>query len=607
MSKKNKNKNFKISEQELNAPPINTIPDIIGGDFNYEENDIDLYQEIIDSSPKRDEKIRILFTTEASYLKTGFSTYLREVFKRLHQTGKYELAELGSYGQPARTHALAAQIPWKYYHNMPANATEEQEFQKDFRENQFGKWKLDYVLADFKPDIVLCHRDHWMDTHVLKSKLRDNCLVFWMPTVDGYPQKWEWLRDYGKVDRLMAYSYFGKRVLETQSRLPIARHMGSKQLDVHSVIQPGVDVDVFKPLANDEAFKVFNIDPKQYRFVGTVMRNQQRKLFDRIIQSFSTFKRRYPNESKNVNLLLHTSIPDVGWDIQECLLRAGVMQYTFLSYLCVQCSKFAIAKWSGSPIDCPFCGGQKTFRTPNTQVGFPDEQFRLIFNLMDVYIQGSIAEGDGMPVNEAKACGVPVLCSDYSALYEKARNGGAIPIQNDTLYTESETMQWRSLFDRQDLVKKLAKLFRDPKYREKLSRQARECAVKYYNWDLTAKKWEAAIDSAPIKDRSKTWNAPVEIKEYVEHRAPGNLSNEEFVEWCYKNILRRDGVDPDGMKTWRGVLENNQATRDQLEDHFRKLVDEENKAKLYKTNAKMLNPDPVERVKAQIEAYENGD
>ncbi len=44
-----------------------------------------------------EEKRRILFIGEASFLATGFSTYWNEVIKRLHKTNEFEIAEMGSY------------------------------------------------------------------------------------------------------------------------------------------------------------------------------------------------------------------------------------------------------------------------------------------------------------------------------------------------------------------------------------------------------------------------------------------------------------------------------------------------------------------------------
>ena len=43
-------------------------------------------------------KKRILFCSEATFLNTGYATYTREILKYLHGTGKYEIAEMASYG-----------------------------------------------------------------------------------------------------------------------------------------------------------------------------------------------------------------------------------------------------------------------------------------------------------------------------------------------------------------------------------------------------------------------------------------------------------------------------------------------------------------------------
>ena len=44
-------------------------------------------------------KKKILFCSEASYLNTGYATYSREIIRRLHASGKYEVAEFASYGK----------------------------------------------------------------------------------------------------------------------------------------------------------------------------------------------------------------------------------------------------------------------------------------------------------------------------------------------------------------------------------------------------------------------------------------------------------------------------------------------------------------------------
>lgn len=624
---------------------VRRIPNILGADFDFEQNSIEYWQNIIDKAPKRDHKTRVLMTCEASFLHTGFSRYCQQLLKRLHASGKYEIAELASYGGPADKDERAAEVPWKYYHTMFDNIFEQEEYQSD-EENQFGKSKLTFALADFKPDIVICIRDWWMDRHVLENPLRGKIHVMWMPTVDGYPQKWEWLMDYQNVDTLCAYSHFGKRVLESQSSWEIAKtRKVSKKFKVKAVCQPGVDLAVYKPMPSDEAKKMFSI-PDHFKFCGSVMRNQPRKLFPRIIEAFGIFKREFREESRNVNLLLHTSIPDVGWDggqgFMETIEREGLGRYVYFTYICNHCNHMLINPFIPSILippnnaaQCPKCN-QMALKTPNTQKAYEPEHLNMVYNLMDVYIQGSIAEGDGMPVNEAKAAGVPCLISDYSALSEKANNGGAMPIANDTMFNEGGgcpdcdsrrrggTMQWRSLFDRRDLARKLARLYTDENYRERMGFEARKCAEKYYNWDLVSKKWEALIDTAPIKDRSETWEGESVIRIATKKQAPNDLTDEEWLLWEYQNVLQRtekdketgkellddEGkpipvhkVDNDGMRTWIAHLKQG-ATRQELDVYFRSLMKDNERVAKVLADPKGSSMTPMERIAKEIEESE---
>jgi glycosyltransferase involved in cell wall biosynthesis len=60
---------------------------------------------------------------------------------------------------------------------------------------------------------------------------------------------------------------------------------------------------------------------------------------------------------------------------------------------------------------------------PTHRLGFvPDDDLAAIYNLASVYCQPSFAEGFGLPVLEALACGTPVACSNTHSLPEVATN-----------------------------------------------------------------------------------------------------------------------------------------------------------------------------------------
>src|SRR5688572_27198212 len=161
-------------------------------------------------------KKRVLFVGEASFLNTGFSTYYRELLPRLAETGKYEIAEFGSYAHTTDPRAAAfIKGRWEFYGNNPDTEEEQHLFnqgdeaQPGQNTNQFGKWRFEKVLADFRPDIVIDIRDWWMVSYQERSPFRKYFKWVVMPTVDSIPQKEEWIQTYRSANYVMAYSDFG--------------------------------------------------------------------------------------------------------------------------------------------------------------------------------------------------------------------------------------------------------------------------------------------------------------------------------------------------------------------------------------------------------------
>lgn len=592
------------------------VDKITGADF-VENDTITSLQSKIDNITISEQRRKVLFTGEASFLKTGFSTYYRHLLPRLHATNKFSIIEQGSYANDLD--AEAQKLPWKFYGVMPKNDAEAKIYgmvngkviNQDYNENQFGKWKLPYVLAKEKPDIVVSLTDEWMIRYIGQNPLRKNFTWLHLACVDSCNQKKDWLKTYSGPDHLLAYSHFGKRVLEEESRSLYHRANGIKPLTVQRVAQAGVETNIFRPIDKEEVKKIFGI-PSQYKFIGTVMRNQPRKLFPRIIEAFRLLKENHFDEVKNTLLFLHTSYPDVGWDIPEIVQQNGLHDHVVYTYLCVRCGRVAISNFIGSPTNCIFCHGANCFIMPNTKYGLPDDQFNLIYNLMDIYVQASIAGADEMPITEAKSAGTCCLVSDYAAMSEKTKNGGALPIKNATLYMEHETGQYRSMCDINDLKEKLLLLITNDALRNKLANEARECALKYYDWDLCAKKWEYELLNIPVKNRKDTWEKPIEIKTILNINEP-QLTNDflgikQWLDWCYINILKRPkGVDPEGLNYWSNIILKNQ-DRDKakldIKKHFTKMIEEENSINKLLIDPELANTNPIERTKHIIENIE---
>ena len=242
-------------------------------------------------------KKKVLFVSESHNMASGFGTYAKQVLPRLAATGKYELAEFASYGDFNAVNDL----DWLYFSNTPTTEEEQAIFNQNTA-NHFGLWRFDKVVMHFKPDIVLTYRDPWMDQWIAQSSNRPYFHWVWMPTVDSSPQKREWIENFGECDALLAYSEFGAKTMLEES---------NNKLNVIGCASPAIDPEIYKPVPSKRALrKSLGIDP-DINIVGTVMRNQRRKLFIELMRSFRIFLDKAPAEIADKTFLyLHTSYPE---------------------------------------------------------------------------------------------------------------------------------------------------------------------------------------------------------------------------------------------------------------------------------------------------------
>ena len=472
-------------------------------------------------------KPRILWCGESTFLHTGYAIYGREVLNRLYQTGKYEIAEFSAFGNP--DDPKIAELPWTYYSNMPTT-DEEWETYNSIPTNQFGVWRFEDVCIDFKPDIVCDTRDWWMLNHEGHSIFRPFFHWMIMPAIDSVPLQNEWIETFQNADTLFTYSEFGKEAIESAS-------CGSIKVD--NICPPSANPHAFFPVPDKDKQKdVFGF-MDDVQIIGTVMRNQKRKLYPDLISSFSEFCKRFPEISKNVYLYLHTSYPDIGWDIPRLINESGISHKIILTYCCAGCNHVFPSFLTNAISCCPICNSRKAMM-PNAQHAVPEEWLGSIMNCFDLYVQYSICEGFGMPQVEAAACGVPVMAMDYSAMSSVIKNLGGMPIKIRE-FREMETHTFRALPDNEDFISQLKDFFQLPKsVRLKLGHDTYNRCIKNYTWDETASKWEQAIDNVDLKDHNDTWLSQPDIHQIPENIPdPSVMSYDHFVSWCITNILNK--------------------------------------------------------------------
>jgi glycosyltransferase involved in cell wall biosynthesis len=470
-------------------------------------------------------KPRILFCSEATFLHTGYATYTREILKYLYSTEKYEIAELASYGEV--DDPRAKDIPWKFYGVSPGPKASKEEQDKYHANplNQFGEYIFEEVCLNFQPDVVCDIRDFWMLDFQERSPFRK--LFHWliMPTVDAAPQARQWISTYQSADACLTYSEWSGKVLQDQSGDQI-NYLGTSPPSAHPAYQPmdkaqcrndlGIDVDV--------------------KMIGTVMRNQRRKLYPDL---FKTFKSLLDAGAKNTYLYCHTSYPDLGWDIPELLQEYELSSHVYFTYVCTETNKPFASLFKGAKTQSPFTGNFAAVLS-NVQHGLSYEDLARVMNCFDVYVQYANSEGFGLPQVEAAACGIPLMSVDYSAMSSVVRKLGGVCLTPKALYKELETGCFRAVPDNDESARKLKEFFDStPEDKKAFSERVRANFLKHYQWEDSGKAWEKYIDTIDVSS-NRYIDTPLDIKKPAEMPSDESIKQitpSSMVYWLIVNVL----------------------------------------------------------------------
>tara|TARA_A100001201_G_scaffold143746_1_gene147168 strand:- start:5057 stop:6724 length:1668 start_codon:yes stop_codon:yes gene_type:complete len=467
---------------------------------------------------------KILMCTEAHWLPTGYSVYTKEVLRRLSRNPNFEIAELACY--VTQEEADTQNVPWRVIGNQPIKNGPDWEIYKSSPSSEFGEFKLNETLIDFMPDFVMDIRDWWMLEFVGRSCFRDFFQWTIMPAVDARPQNKQWIDTYSSADAVFAYSEFGRDVLLGQSS-------GMNFVDVASPCAS----PVFCPPENKgEHKKIGGIDPDSF-VIGTVMRNQRRKLFPDLFEVFARFLD--TSKAKNAYLYCHTAYPDLGWEIPQLLQEHGIGDRVLFTYRCKKCGTITPKIFSDVISHCSHCGSFES-----QMIGInnkaTEEDLSEVYKLFDVYIQYANSEGFGMPQLEATSTGLPLITVDYSAMESVGDNVGAFKVPVLKLHTECETGCLRAIPDNDAAMLYLMRLYSlDREAVVSSGERMRQSTLEKYSWDTTAQKWGDYFSRTPVLDPKKTWLSPSRIFSPAKE-IPANLKSiKDQVDFLFTNVLGR--------------------------------------------------------------------
>lgn len=465
-------------------------------------------------------KTRVLVSCDASVNATGLGRYCKHLCEGLHNSGEFVVAEQANFVGPAGVKDL----PWEVFpvEPDPNNKMAMLKHMED-PENKYGKAVFNQNLLKFKPDFVVAISDPWMFAYQGRSPLREYFHWCVSPTVDSIPVRDDFISTYNLADSIFTYTDWALEALEATG-LP----------NTNYTIRMGIDTSEFYPISNKAELKESFGLPRDAFIIGTVMRNQTRKLIADLIETFTSLMMGLPKpQQEKTFLYLHTTYPDQqAWDIPSFILNSRFSSNILFTYLCNSSRTFGCSRYQDAKT-YSFSSNNLTCFMPSGKNALTNEQLCKVYNLMDLYVQIASCEGFGVPIIEAAACGVDCAVMNYSAMRDAANILPIYPLSNSTrFYNDNRNSCKRVYVDFNELAGEILSIIKDREPNQTnivLAERAKE----KYSWEKCIELWGRALSRERLGGLQGQWEAP-QRRIAVPTEAPAGLSNSEFTEWCYK-------------------------------------------------------------------------
>lgn len=239
-------------------------------------------------------------------------------------------------------------------------------------------------------ELVISLQDVWVLPEDYRERMGCRWAA-WFP-VDGFPVSPRVLKVAKTADYPLVYSRFGEREA-------LAAGLSVRY------IPHGVETAVFRPGDKVRAREAMGIDPGWFLAVSVgTNRTGNRKAHDVALQAFA----RFLDANPEARLYVHCdpSTVEGGQDLHALCRALGI--------------------------------GDRVLFPDRYQylMGFSDEQMAAVYQAADVLLGATMAEGFGLPIIEAQACGCPVITTNHSSMPELTFFGEA---------TEPAQLTWNGL------------------------------------------------------------------------------------------------------------------------------------------------------------------
>lgn len=229
-----------------------------------------------------------------------------------------------------------------------------------------------------------------------------------------------------------------------------------------------IDTAVYAPQEDREACRRALNFPKDRFVVGMVAHNEglqpARKAFPNVLQAFAEFQKRHDDAL----LYLHTEPTGRAWNGLDLL---GMAQY-----LGIPANKISFVP------QIPYMSGSIA---PELMAG--------VYSAMDVLVNPSYAEGFGLAIIEAQACGTPVIVSHWTSMPELVAPESGWTVGGQPWFNEAAGAMWLHP-STEEILAALEQAYEDRGDQGRRDR-AREFALQYDSQTVFDEFWVPALEA----------------------------------------------------------------------------------------------------------------
>jgi|TARA_B110000908_G_scaffold169442_1_gene226604 glycosyltransferase involved in cell wall biosynthesis len=501
-------------------------------------------------------KKKIIFLTNALFIKTGLSRNLKAILKEIYPLDKYEIVHYCS-GVSENDHNLD-KYPWKTLGSIPSNPADIQKIQSDphlSRMATYGGYRVEQIVKDEKPDILWCSDDIWAfpPDKFCDTKWAKHLNLISHVTIDSVPILPEAIQQ-AKNSNFYSWASFG----EKEIKKVFDKENFSSRYNLGTV-NGAVDGECYKPISKlqkSELRKKFGIE-KDCTLFFYLGRNQLRKKYDSILKAFKSHKLQNPKSKSK--LLFHCSWTE-GWPLTRIIESLEIDPEDILTtYVCNKCKEFKINRYVGEQKDCECCGNKKCVDSSSVGNGVTDEDMCKIYGVADACISVFTSGGFEFCNAESMMCGLPLATVSYSCGSEYTACDSVFEIRHIES-GECQTGFVKAEPNINDIVKFIKKIeTMSEKDKNEIKVKSIKWAKERYDSKVIAAKWMEIFDSLPEVDYTD-FSFDDEDRSNPNFEVNLNLTGEDFIRSLYLGYLGAEYPDEAGMSHWMQRIE-------QGEDH----------------------------------------